>query len=380
MPAPIAFHAFSPQAITLGLKLAREMDGDLFAPSRLVSTHEEQPENSADQSRLRSFSRLPEHMAACFQQYAAHVFIGATAIAVRAIAPLLRGKTVDPAVVVCEIHGKSVISLLSGHVGGANALARNIAERTGGQAVITTATDSEGLPAIDVMANMAHCRVGDPQAMKLVTAVLLSGKKPALIDPLHTLDISDDDRLRLFEECDSPPLSLHGEMAPAVVVGFRQVAPAPGRLRLYTRRLHVGLGYRKGVSVDELEQALLTLLDEEGLAKEAVASVSSAELKAEDTALRELGRRLDATVHYYSAKMLEKIPVPHPSAKAAEVLGCGPLSVSEGSALLSAGTGSQLLVPKQIMDTVTLAIALPLPALPHMASNVEIDDNAEIYS
>lgn len=373
-PRSLAIHAFCPQAITLGQKLAHDIGGDLFAPARLVNAYE----SLVRTATIRTFSRLPDHMAACFHYYAAHVFIGATGIAVRAIAPHLRGKTTDPAVVVCEIHGESVISLLSGHVGGANALARYIAELTGGRAVITTATDSEGLPALDIMADVALCRVGDPQALKLVTSVLLAGSKPALIDPLSILDISDADRARLFEECDSPPPSLHGEMAPAVVVGFREVSATPGRLRLYARRLHVGLGYRKGVAVDELEAALLELLHVEGLAKESVASVATADLKMEDPALRELARRLDATVHYYSSKMLEQIPVPNPSAKAAALFGSGPLGVSEGSALLSAGSGSQLLVPKQVLGNVTIAVALPLPAMPQILGNMALEELNDI--
>ena len=236
------------------MRLARDMEGDLFAPDRLLRTTEEGGgacsasgpvhgdaegltfgEIAAREGTagilpgqrvgspvwpVRSFSSLSEMMEEQFHAYPAHVFIGATGIAVRAVAPYLRGKTVDPAVVVCEIHGRFVISLLSGHVGGANALTRNLAARTGGTAVITTATDSEGLPALDVLADIAHCHVADPENLKLVTAAILAGRRPLLVDPRHFLSLSAEERASLFlerETLDTSPDAM--SPAPQVVVG-----------------------------------------------------------------------------------------------------------------------------------------------------------------
>lgn len=361
-PRSIAFHAFSPQGMALGRTLAAAMEGTLFIPERLLR------DASGGVSGIRPFSSLDELMADQFHHYAAHVFIGAAGIAVRAIAPHLRGKTVDPAVVVCENHGRYVISLLSGHVGGANALARNLAERTGGQAVITTATDSEGLPALDLLADIAHCRVADPDALKRAAAALLAGRKPVLDDPDRLLDLSDEDRSRLFQPCPPPggqPESVASAAVPAVIVGVKAVRPAPERLRLFARRLHVGLGYRKGTPPEALVDAVRRALAEAGLAEEALAALASATLKADDPAIHEAARRLDAPVRFFSPAELERVPVPHPSPKAAEVLGCGPLSVSEGAALLSAGvrpdagSGPRLVVPKRTDNGITVAIALP---------------------
>lgn len=271
----IAFYAFSPQGLTLGMRLARDMEGDLFAPDRLLRTTEEGGgacsasgpvhgdaegltfgEIAAREGTagilpgqrvgspvwpVRSFSSLSEMMEEQFHAYPAHVFIGATGIAVRAVAPYLRGKTVDPAVVVCEIHGRFVISLLSGHVGGANALTRNLAARTGGTAVITTATDSEGLPALDVLADIAHCHVADPENLKLVTAAILAGRRPLLVDPRHFLSLSAEERASLFlerETLDTSPDAM--SPAPQVVVGVHAVPPRRGACGFTPARLHAG--------------------------------------------------------------------------------------------------------------------------------------------
>lgn len=393
MPEPrsIAFYAFSPQGMALGRTLSNAMEGTLFLPNRLLRAEQtfaaaKPPETTpgskpawdgvSERRRLRGFDSLADLMGEQFPHYAAHVFIGAAGIAVRAIAPHLRGKTVDPAVLVCEIHGRFIISLLSGHVGGANALARNLAERTGGQAIITTATDSEGLPALDVLADIAHCRVADPVALKLVTASILAGQTPVLIDPFRFLDLSEEDRGRLFKVSATLPEPRPGgkstpDQGPCVIVGIHAVSPAPRRLRLFARRLHVGLGYRKDTPAATLLKALRQAMVQAGLAEESLAALATADIKSEDPAIREAARLLAVPLRFYPAEDLARVPVPNPSPKAAEVLECGPLSVAEGSALLSAGYNPdnpdhapRLVLPKQRPDQgqtgVTVAVAMPV--------------------
>ena len=137
-----------------------------------------------------------------FSRHEAHVFVCASGIAVRAIAPLLATKDVDPAVVVLDQEGRFAVSLLSGHLGGANALAEAIARATGGQAVITTATDLAGLPAIDLLAKERGMAIPDLAAAKAVSAALLDGTSIPLVDPEARLLAPDDPRLAHF-----PPVS-----------------------------------------------------------------------------------------------------------------------------------------------------------------------------
>ena len=105
----------------------------------------------------------------------AHVFIGATGIAVRKTAPLLRDKATDPAVVCCSESGSHLIPLLSGHLGGGNRLARRLARISGGEAVITTATDTRGITAFDEAAAREKACVLNPDAIKTLNAALLAG-------------------------------------------------------------------------------------------------------------------------------------------------------------------------------------------------------------
>ncbi|MBQ4416882.1 MAG: cobalamin biosynthesis protein CbiG, partial [Butyrivibrio sp.] len=111
-----------------------------------------------------------------FASYDALIYIGASGIAVRAVAPYLKDKTTDPAVLVIDETGRFVIPLVSGHLGGSNALAKRIADITGAEAVITTATDRHGVFAVDEWARVQGFYVANPERFKSVSAMLFNGE------------------------------------------------------------------------------------------------------------------------------------------------------------------------------------------------------------
>ena len=124
---------------------------------------------------------LAEWTGVQFVQSDALIFVGAAGIAVRAIAPHCKSKTTDPAVVVVDECGRFAVPILSGHLGGANDLARTIAAVCGAVPVITTATDAHGIFAVDEWAKHQNCTVLEPERIKLVSGALLAGKTVALI-------------------------------------------------------------------------------------------------------------------------------------------------------------------------------------------------------
>ena len=109
--------------------------------------------------------KIQEILEAAWSAFDAHIFIGAAGIAVRSIAPCLTRKSLDPAVISCTDTGNYCISLVSGHIGGANRLARKIARITGGQACISTATDTHNLTGIDEIAMLEQARILNPKAI-----------------------------------------------------------------------------------------------------------------------------------------------------------------------------------------------------------------------
>ena len=338
-----ACYALTAQGARLAQRLAEALDGDLFAPER---------RNIAG---ARGFRSLPALTAETFRAYRAHIFVGAAGIVLRCIAPHLGHKSRDPAVLVCDQRGKNVISLLSGHPGGANALAERVAALSGGRAVITTATDTEGLPALDLLAKEAGCTPVDPAEFTALQSALLDGEPVFLADP-RRLFPAPEECLRVERIEDIPAGSFH------IIVDHLRHPPCSGRLRLAAPPVYAGVGCRKGVPAEDILAALDAALDETGLERAALAGLASATLKEHEAGLLEAARRLGLPVRFFDAGQITETPVPHPCSKAGKILGTPPTSVCEASALLAAGPGAALLSGKRIYRSVTAAFAASISA------------------
>jgi cobalt-precorrin 5A hydrolase len=139
------------------------------------------PQKYARVGVLAVGSELGEFLRCTFRVVDALVAVMATGIVIRSLAPVLEGKLVDPAVVGVDAAGKYVISLLSGHYGGANMLTKQIAEGIGATPVITTASDSLGKQSIDELARNLHLKIMNPESLVAVNAALVNGRQVALI-------------------------------------------------------------------------------------------------------------------------------------------------------------------------------------------------------
>ncbi|MBO4365861.1 MAG: hypothetical protein J5804_06180, partial [Eggerthellaceae bacterium] len=176
--------AFTRQGCLLAAHLAEQL-GDFGYMSRAYG-----PERFAEECDVLSYGRLASWTAEHFASDDALVFVGASGIAVRAIAPHVRDKFSDPAVVSVDEAGRFAVSLLSGHVGGANSLARFIAATTGGQAVVSTATDVNGLFAVDEWAMRHGMVIVERVLAKQVSARLLEGAPVGFWTDLDGVDES----------------------------------------------------------------------------------------------------------------------------------------------------------------------------------------------
>lgn len=304
-------------------------------------------------------ARLAENWA----QFEAHIFIGATGIAVRKIAPLLRDKSRDPAVLSSSESGGHVVALTSGHLGGANRLARRVARITGGQAVVGTATDINGLPAFDEVAAQERARILNVDAIKPLNAALLAGEAVTFCGPRAIFE-------RHFGALDR---IVHADRADAVatpraVLWDAEGTPPEGveHLDVTSKAFVLGVGCRRGVEALELRLIAEGHLSDVGLRPENVAAVASCDRKADEPAILELAEKWRVPTLFYPAERLDAVPVPTPSAKVREKVGTR--SVSEAAALLAAGYAPDapaqphLYAPKAAFGDVTLALA----RLPHL--------------
>ena len=349
-----AIYALTAQGVELALRLRAGLGGVCFAPRALAEKAEQ---------GVQGFDSLPLLVKEQFSRFGGHIFIAAAGIAVRCIAPLLTHKAVDAAVVVLDHKGEYVISLLSGHLGGANELARQVAAVTGGRAVITTATDTEGLPAVDLLALRAGLHVRNPIAIRAANAALLAGKKVGLHDPEGWLRsrLTDPEREYFYILADDAALAAFcaTDAAPYVRVTFSAAAQPDNCLALIPPALGLGIGCRKGVAAREVLDLVHKVCAENDLALEAVNCLASADIKAEEAGLVEAARILGVPLLTFSAAELAAYPPRQVSPKAAAALGLP--GVCEPAARC-ASKGGSLLVGKHTSGRVTLAVAKQDPA------------------
>ncbi|WP_129628444.1 precorrin-4 C(11)-methyltransferase [Candidatus Oscillochloris fontis] len=296
------------------------------------------------------------------------VLVMAAGIAVRACAPLLGHKSSDPAVICLDEAGNSVIPLLGGHRAGANALARQIAHLTGGHAAITTASDTQGLPALDLLGQEQGWRVDPASALTHTMGCLVNGEAlgcyvhPALHAQRQLLEtwLAACPDLTFV---DDPAQLLDARYRAGVLVSHMAHADlwpqlASKGVRYNLPLLVVGMGCRRGVPRAELEAALLSGLDAAGLSRANLAALATVEQKAQEAGLIALAEGLGLRLEIVTAAQMAHLnPSDFSPSAASEHLDL--IGVAEPAALLVAG--GELLVPKQRFERCTLAVALCQP-------------------
>ena len=276
------------------------------------------------------------------------VFIGAMGICVRSIAPCVKDKYRDPAVVCVDSTGQFVIPVLSGHIGGANDMARRIAELTGGQAVVTTQSDNTGLWALDTLAAKYNWKTDLSRArMNSAIALFVERHPTALL--LEVRDAGTDyiestlpGHVKVFVQYNDIDFS---QFELLITIGPHTFdAPIPV-LSYYPQVLHIGFGCRRQCRPDGIAEHIEKTLRENGLSPLSIASIGTIELKKDEPLLASLRSRWPwAGTKVWAASDLEGIEVPNPSEKAFEVAGV--YGVAEGVALRSSNEGI-LLIEKQ---------------------------------
>ncbi len=285
---------------------------------------------------------LGELMPALWQEYDGLICVMAAGIVVRCIAPLVTDKQSDPAVVVVDEAGNFAVSLLSGHLGGANDLARQVAEVTGGQAVITTASDLLGHTALDLWARESGLMVEERSALTRASAALVN-----------------HGRVRLYAEVAPPPLPddivrVAGPDQAELILSCRQADWPAAAALLRPRLLVVGVGCNRGTSATAIGQAVAEALAKHALSPLSVRCLASIDLKADEEGLLAFAEARGLAIDFYSKEQLNTVA--GLSRSDTVLRATGAQGVAEPAALLSSGADN-LLVRKMKWKDVTIAIA-----------------------
>lgn len=355
---------------------------------------------------------LSEWVRDAFDSADALIYVGAVGICVRTIAPYIKSKTRDPAVVVIDETGRYVIPVLSGHLGGANDLARRIARLTGAEPVITTATDLAHAFSVDAWARIQGCVVENPGRIKYVSSKILSGDDIVIVSdfpisgevPEHVIvrvfrdaesrnacvrgrnccpgmygSIDERDERSACEAEDSDAASgkaddsvvhegidehdersaCEAEDADAALTICHRDTVNVQILRIVPRIVCAGVGCRRGIPARNIENAIRTAFEEACISENALCGVFSIDIKANEEGLREFceSRRLPFVT--FSAEDLMSVTGTFTqSAFVKEITGVD--NVCERSAVLGAGSDCEdsLIFRKHVYDGVTVALAV----------------------
>ena len=274
------------------------------------------------------------------------IFIGAAGIAVRSIAPFVKSKKTDPAVLVADEQGKHVISLLSGHIGGANAMTHLAAGILGAEPVITTATDLHGKFAVDAFAAGRGLYMDSMEYAKEIAAELVAGRRVGMQSAWPVFG--------------PVPEELDQEGAPfaGFAIDVKAVQPFAHTLHLVPRVTVLGIGCKKDTDGAHLKDIVLQVLEEHGVYRKSICRIASIDLKKEEKGILALADDLNVPFVTYSSAELEQAESEEgftESEFVRSVAGVG--NVCERAALTGART-KRLLIPKTAREGVTVAAAV----------------------
>ncbi|WP_461834609.1 cobalt-precorrin 5A hydrolase [Desulfothermus sp.] len=288
-----------------------------------------------------------------FFKYKSHIFICATGIVVRTICPFICSKDIDPAIVVIDPAGKYVISLLSGHLGGANSLARYVAKKITAIPVITTATDSFNLPAIDEIARILNLTIDDIKKIKIINSAILNHKPIFVYDPLNYLNIQSffpsDYSLVIKSDLNNIKKSDIG-----IICDYKENKVDNNKIILYPKVLYVGIGCNKGTHFSEILDLFNCVFSEENLAADSVCAIVTTDRKSNEQGIIEFTKFLKKELIFIDHFKLDKIKVPNPSENVKRHMGVP--SVSEACAIIA--SKGRLVVEKRKSKNVTIAVAI----------------------
>ncbi|HAE61352.1 MAG TPA: cobalamin biosynthesis protein CbiG [Eubacteriaceae bacterium] len=304
------------------------------------------PEKYADSSKFAKprEENLYKAVEKSFSDADCIIFIGAAGIAVRAVAPFVRSKKSDPAVVCMDEKGINVVSLLSGHIGGANRLTIKIADIVGGNPIITTATDVNGKFAVDEWAHRKNLHIISLKKARDIAAEILDNKK---------IGFESD-----YKVIGDFPLEIDcGEKETGICIALDSGRrPFKNTLNLIPRIVSIGVGCRKGADFKDVYAAVKKVLNEHGISHFAVSSINSIDLKKDEYGIKKAADIFKVPFHTYSKDELNSLHGEFTNSDFVKSI-AGVDSVCERSAIMGSKNG-RLFINKTVVNSVTVAASI----------------------
>lgn len=278
-----------------------------------------------------------------FRKHDSLIFIMACGIVVRSIAPWIKNKSTDPAIVVIDDNGTNVISLLSGHLGGANALTIDIANKIAAHPVITTASDINHLPSVDMMAKSKNLVIDSLNDAKIITAMIVNRENVELVD-----------NYGFFSNTLIPVTE--GQSVGKIIVSNKCKINEPIPFaKLIPQNIVLGIGCRKGIAPANLFDFINNTLERYNLDKRSIKTIASITLKENEAAIIEAREKLNCQLQFFRTETLRKVDnLFEGSAFVHSTVGVA--SVSTTAAYIAGKKSGSFIVKKEIHEGMTLSI------------------------
>lgn len=303
-----------------GVEIKNKIEGiDVFTLSKFKIDNSIQMEN------------FTEELNEAFNKYDGHIFIMATGIVIRKIASLIKSKDVDPAVVVIDEGMNFVISLLSGHLGGANDLTQNLHEIFGLVPIITTSSDVTGKIAVDTLSQKLKCNLKSLEAAKKVTSLIVDGKNVELSLPKNI--------------CNENPEGV-------MVISNKENLEI---VHLYPENLVIGIGSRRGIEKEKVYEFLIETLEKHNLSLKSIKHFATVDLKADEKGIVETAKELGKELKIVSREEILTVEdMFHGSEFVKKEIGVK--AVSEPCAYLTSSKDGKFIEIKAKKDGMTISI------------------------
>ena len=354
--AKIAVLALTEGGKKLAVKLAKEMNSvEIYLAERLKDDNED----------YNYYSSLKDLTAELFKSYDGLIFIMALGIVIRIIAPLLQSKKSDPAVLTIDETGKNVISTLSGHLGGANKLSLEIAQKLKANPVITTATDCNNLEAVDLLAKRIGCAIEPFKRLKYANAALVNGEK---------LNIFTDYEIEIEknEQIDIHPLQMREKMKLKneqktnnysfeesnfnVIISNKKIELKQNELQLIPKNIVIGIGCKKNMPEARIAEAVDYLRQELKLNKKSIKKIATIDLKKEEKGILAYAEKNNLELEIVNRSRIKEIEADLNIKKSNFVKKItGIAAAAAPAAILSSGKGN-LIMDKRKFSGITLAV------------------------
>ena len=278
--------------------------------------------------------RVPILLEKTFNKYDLHIFVAATGAVVRIIEGKFKSKDTDPAVITIDDHANFVISLLSGHLGGANEECKKIANGIGAIPVITTASDVGGKIAVDTLSQKIKAKLNDLDGAKRVTSLIVNGENVSLHLPKNIVNNYENS-------------------AGAIIVSNRKNIEIS---KIIPQNIFIGIGCKRGVSKEHIIEKLKYAMDKQNLELSAIKMAASAWVKSDETGLLEAMKELDIPIKFFEKEEILKLEdlIEEKSEYVKKTIGV--YGVSEPCAFLASSGKGAFLAKKIKLDGMTLSI------------------------